>query len=130
MATLLMAAVITGMHYTGMAAASVPEGAVCLSTAGLGGRGLTTLLVLSTSMPALTLLTSLHSNALKYTRQQAHPVIEVGCRDEHGAHVIYVKDNGTGFDTARQRQAVGRVPAPAPDCASSRAWLTLPAWRA
>jgi hypothetical protein len=41
---------------------------------------------------------NLLSNALKYTRQQAHPVIEVGCRDEHGAHVIYVKDNGTGLD--------------------------------
>jgi diguanylate cyclase len=69
MAALLMGTAITGMHYTGMAAASVPEGAVCLSAGALAGRGLTTLLVLSTSgMLALTLLTSLHSKASRLAK--------------------------------------------------------------
>ncbi len=39
-AAVVMGLAISGMHYTGMAAASFPAGAVCLSTGGLGGRGL------------------------------------------------------------------------------------------
>lgn len=58
---LLMATAITGMHYMGMAAASVPWGAVCLSTDIPAGEGLVMLLVLSTgSLLAIALLVSLH----------------------------------------------------------------------
>jgi len=41
---------------------------------------------------------NLLSNALKYTRQREAAVIEVGCREEGGERVYYVKDNGVGFD--------------------------------
>jgi diguanylate cyclase (GGDEF)-like protein len=69
LAALVMGAAISGMHYTGMAAAGVPEGAVCLSAGAVRGEGLTTLLVLSTSgMLALTLLTSLHSKASRLAK--------------------------------------------------------------
>ncbi|MFO1270803.1 MAG: EAL domain-containing protein [Rubrivivax sp.] len=39
-AAVVMGLAISGMHYTGMAAASFPAGAVCLSVGGLGGHGL------------------------------------------------------------------------------------------
>jgi diguanylate cyclase (GGDEF)-like protein len=39
-AALIMGLAIAGMHYSGMAAAHFPAGAVCLSTDGLGGQGL------------------------------------------------------------------------------------------
>ena len=58
-AALVMGAAICGMHYTGMAAANVPEGAVCLSANALGGTGLGTLVVMaSITMLAMTLFTS------------------------------------------------------------------------
>ena len=43
---------------------------------------------------------NLLSNALKYTRQQASAVVEVGCTRETGneEQVFFVRDNGTGFD--------------------------------
>ena len=40
---------------------------------------------------------NLISNALKFTRPRAQAVIEVGQREENGATVIYVRDNGVGF---------------------------------
>ncbi|WP_295850351.1 EAL domain-containing protein [uncultured Xylophilus sp.] len=49
-AALLMGAAISGMHYTGMAAARFAEGTVCLSVDALGGSGLTTMVVLATAM--------------------------------------------------------------------------------
>ena len=42
--------------------------------------------------------TNLLSNAVKFTRKQPAPVIEVGARKESGKAVVFVKDNGTGFD--------------------------------
>jgi len=58
-AALVMGAAICGMHYTGMAAAGFPEGAVCLSADALGGRGLGTLLVVGvTVLLSITLFTS------------------------------------------------------------------------
>ena len=42
--------------------------------------------------------TNLLSNAVKYTRQRERAVIEVGQRLEDGRTVIYVRDNGVGFD--------------------------------
>lgn len=58
-AAVVMGLAICGMHYTAMAAANFPEGAVCLSVHGLGGQSLVTLVVLaSVTMLALTLFTS------------------------------------------------------------------------
>ncbi len=41
---------------------------------------------------------NLMSNALKYTRKQEVAAIEVGSREQAGACVYFVKDNGMGFD--------------------------------
>lgn len=41
---------------------------------------------------------NLLGNAVKYTRKQEHPAIEVGCRSSEGECVVHVKDNGAGFD--------------------------------
>jgi light-regulated signal transduction histidine kinase (bacteriophytochrome) len=41
---------------------------------------------------------NLLSNAIKFTRQAPRPVIEVGSREEEGRIVIFVRDNGAGFD--------------------------------
>ena len=41
---------------------------------------------------------NLISNALKYTRKKEVAVIEVGSREQAGAGVFFVKDNGVGFD--------------------------------
>ncbi|MDB4944379.1 MAG: hypothetical protein JWP97_3913 [Labilithrix sp.] len=41
---------------------------------------------------------NLLSNALKYTGNVERAVIHVGSREEDGARVYFVKDNGTGFD--------------------------------
>ncbi|MGA0611695.1 response regulator [Caldimonas sp. KR1-144] len=58
-AALVMGLAISGMHYTGMAAANFPAGAVCRSADALGGPGLGQLVTLAASiMLALTLFTS------------------------------------------------------------------------
>jgi chemotaxis family two-component system sensor kinase Cph1 len=41
---------------------------------------------------------NLLDNAAKYTRGRAEAVIEVGARDEGDEVVVFVRDNGTGFD--------------------------------
>jgi light-regulated signal transduction histidine kinase (bacteriophytochrome) len=41
---------------------------------------------------------NLLSNALKYTRHRAQAVIEIGCKNEQGENVYFVRDNGAGFD--------------------------------
>ena len=41
---------------------------------------------------------NLLANAFKYTRNRATAVVEVGCSQENGAHIYFVRDNGTGFD--------------------------------
>ncbi len=43
-------------------------------------------------------LTNLFSNAVKFTRRQHTAVIEVGRMEENGMNVIFVRDNGAGFD--------------------------------
>lgn len=59
-AALLMGLAICGMHYTGMAAATLPLGAVCLSTDGLGGLNLALLVAGATLlMLALALVASM-----------------------------------------------------------------------
>lgn len=41
---------------------------------------------------------NLLSNALKYTRQSSETLIEVGARPHPSEHVIFIRDNGIGFD--------------------------------
>ncbi|NRF69643.1 hypothetical protein HLB44_21805 [Aquincola sp. S2] len=41
---------------------------------------------------------NLLGNALKFTRARAQPWILVGGREQAGEHVLYVRDNGVGFD--------------------------------
>lgn len=40
----------------------------------------------------------LMSNALKFSKRSTQPMIEVGADERDGEHVLWVKDNGVGFD--------------------------------
>jgi PAS domain S-box-containing protein len=42
--------------------------------------------------------TNLISNAIKYTRPRPRATIEIGCRREGGPPILYVRDNGVGFN--------------------------------
>lgn len=44
-------------------------------------------------------LRNLLENALKYTRRVAHPQIEFGGREDGVSCVLWVRDNGAGFET-------------------------------
>jgi signal transduction histidine kinase/CheY-like chemotaxis protein len=50
---------------------------------------------------------NLLGNAIKYTRRQPEAMIEVGSRRQDGVDVIYVKDNGAGFDMAQKHRLFG-----------------------
>ena len=68
LASVVMAIAICGMHYTGMAAASFPEGSVCLSANALGGPGLTAVIIIATGMLLIsTLFTSIMDARLQST---------------------------------------------------------------
>lgn len=41
---------------------------------------------------------NLLSNAVKFSRNQERPVIQIGSRTEKGETIIFVRDNGAGFD--------------------------------
>jgi PAS domain S-box-containing protein len=41
---------------------------------------------------------NLLSNALKFTRPRSHAVIEVGQKDQDGTPIVFVRDNGVGFN--------------------------------
>ena len=43
-------------------------------------------------------LTNLISNSLKFTRTRPKAEIEIGCIDENGEFIFFVRDNGVGFD--------------------------------
>jgi diguanylate cyclase (GGDEF)-like protein len=59
-AAVVMGAAVTGMHYTGMAGANVPLGALCRSANALGGFGLGVLVTLATlTLLAMTWFTSM-----------------------------------------------------------------------
>jgi light-regulated signal transduction histidine kinase (bacteriophytochrome) len=40
---------------------------------------------------------NLLSNALKFTRPREQAVIEVGCQEQNGIPIVFVRDNGVGF---------------------------------
>lgn len=52
-------------------------------------------------------LNNLLSNAVKFTRNQAAPRVEVGCHHEGDDLVVWVKDNGVGFDNQKSEQVFG-----------------------
>lgn len=43
-------------------------------------------------------MTNLISNAMKFSCKRSDPLVEVGCREEEGKTVFFVRDNGAGFD--------------------------------
>lgn len=47
---------------------------------------------------AKVVFTNLLSNAFKFTREKAQAVVEVGAISDRGQPVLYVRDNGAGFD--------------------------------
>ncbi|HEV7992363.1 MAG TPA: PAS domain S-box protein [Gemmatimonadaceae bacterium] len=47
---------------------------------------------------AKVVFTNLLSNAFKFTRGRAHALVEVGAHVKQGQPVLYVRDNGAGFD--------------------------------
>jgi signal transduction histidine kinase len=46
-------------------------------------------------------------NALKYSRKREVAHIEVGCQEDHGQHIYFVKDNGVGFDMQYKNKLFG-----------------------
>jgi PAS domain S-box-containing protein len=52
-------------------------------------------------------ITNLLSNAVKYSGTQPKPEIEVGSREEAGELVLYVRDNGVGFDMSYAHKLFG-----------------------
>ncbi|MGZ5235210.1 MAG: MHYT domain-containing protein [Caldimonas sp.] len=66
LAALVMGGAISGMHYTGMAAAAFPVGSVCLSAGAMGGHTLNTLVALSAfTLLAITLVTSIFDGRMQ-----------------------------------------------------------------
>ena len=52
-------------------------------------------------------MTNLISNALKFTRTTEHARIEIGAADTGREHVIFIKDNGVGFDSQSAERLFG-----------------------
>lgn len=52
-------------------------------------------------------LQNILSNALKYTRPRKTTQIEVGCTQVEGEQVIYIRDNGVGFDMSQVDRLFG-----------------------
>ncbi|MGB8373834.1 MAG: ATP-binding protein [Salegentibacter sp.] len=45
------------------------------------------------------LWSNLLNNALKYSRKEEHPQVEIGAFEEEGKTIYFIKDNGIGIDT-------------------------------
>ena len=70
-ASFVMAVAISGMHYTGMAAASFAMGSVCLSANELGGPGLTALVLIASGLLLVgTLFTSILESQMQSTSER------------------------------------------------------------
>jgi light-regulated signal transduction histidine kinase (bacteriophytochrome) len=52
-------------------------------------------------------MTNLISNALKFTRVKEHTRIEIGAMDNEREHVIFVRDNGVGFNSGAADKLFG-----------------------
>lgn len=50
---------------------------------------------------------NLLSNAIKFSRGNAAPLVEVGCQDQAGESVYFVRDNGAGFDMKYAQKLFG-----------------------
>ncbi len=53
------------------------------------------------------LFASLLSNAIKFSRTRQHAIIEVGCLRHDPRAVLFVRDNGVGFDMAYAHRLFG-----------------------
>lgn len=56
---------------------------------------------------------NLLSNSLKYTRGRPQTIIEIGVRPDASEHIVFIRDNGLGFDAESARklfQKYGRLP--------------------
>jgi signal transduction histidine kinase len=51
--------------------------------------------------------TNLLSNALKFTRETETARIEIGSRVENGEQIVFVRDNGVGFDMRHANKLFG-----------------------
>ena len=52
-------------------------------------------------------LTNLVSNSLKYTRTRKQTIIEVGSQKDKNGIIIFIRDNGVGFDTRHRDKLFG-----------------------
>lgn len=52
-------------------------------------------------------LGNLIGNAVKFTREREHPHIEIGHTRKNGDDILWVKDNGVGFDSGKNEQLFG-----------------------
>lgn len=50
---------------------------------------------------------NLLSNAAKYTRDQTHPVVEIGSQELPKEFIFFVRDNGVGFDSRYSHKLFG-----------------------
>jgi signal transduction histidine kinase len=55
----------------------------------------------------LEVLQNLLDNAAKFMGDQPEPVIEIGCREQEGKTVFFVRDNGIGIDRRFHNQVFG-----------------------
>jgi diguanylate cyclase (GGDEF)-like protein len=86
-AALIMGLAISGMHYTGMAAADFPLGAVCLSADQLGGSGLGTMIVMAAVvLLSITLCTSVLDARLQARAQSLARSLQAANAELQGAN--------------------------------------------
>lgn len=50
---------------------------------------------------------NLLSNAFKFTRDKENAIVEVGCREQNGELIYFVRDNGAGFDMRHASKLFG-----------------------